>query len=59
MEEFKFRKEMDKARDKMIADMERNKAKAKMDAEALERVKKRQDDLISRKTEAIWRQKNV
>lgn len=50
---------MDKARDKMLADMERNKAKSKLDLEAAERVKKRQDDLISRKTEAIWRQKNA
>lgn len=31
VEEYKFRKEMDKARDKMLADMERNKAKSKID----------------------------
>ena len=49
---------MDKAREKMIADMERNKTKSKFNSEVMERVKKRQDDLISRKTEAIWRQKN-
>ena len=49
---------MDKAREKMIADMERNKTTSQFNSEVMERVKKRQDDLISRKTEAIWRQKN-
>ncbi len=59
IEEFKFQKEMDKAREKMLNDMEKNKQKAMVDSEAVDRIKKRQEDLLSRKTEAIWKKKNT
>ena len=57
VEDFKFRKEMDRAKEKMLADMEKNKVKAKMDSLAMERIKKREDELLQKKEEAMFKKK--
>lgn len=53
VEEYKFRKEIDKQKEKMIEVMEKNKTKKAMDKDQLERIKLREEELLMKKQQII------
>lgn len=57
IEEYKFRKEMDKEKEVMLQNMEK-KMKPKVDQTALERIKKRELEMIKKKDMAFESRQN-
>ena len=49
VEEYKFRKEIDKQKEKMLEVMEKNKQKKTVDKDQLERIKLREEELLMKK----------
>ena len=53
VEEYKFRKEIDTQKEKMIENMEKNKTKKQLDKDQLERIKLRGEELLMKKHQII------